>query len=628
MMNIGQGIEIGGDIIITYEFASAPVNLIPPSINGPIVTGSTVTINNGVWSAVPIDLTYTYQWQLDSSNVSGATSNSFFLTDAMANSTISATVFATNVIGTGSANTPDYYVNDWGPGDWTVSNTGISIGTSVFDTADDYIYRMTSSTILSRTQDGSSWANVSIPITAPSHLLQAGERLIIWKSGTNNAAYSNSDGASWTYSNINVNTTTNLGSGATDGANIIIIRGDPASNSFVRSTNFGTTWANVDTGSATNFTTDIAYGNGIFITVGNVAAAAKLSSDGGNSWSSLGYTMTATSIAFGDGKFVAVYPYGADSNPSKSYVTSDNGNTWTATRLPDQTWKSVVFADTHFVASEINGNVIYSIDGINWSTPYRTIPLIEAGSGSMSYLPSHSLLLNGGGGYYVTHTQVPGTPVDPTAPSTVNAVPTNSSSATVTWSTPASPGGSPIINYKVEAIGTDGAPTVTQYTVGTETTKVVTGLVTGKSYYFNVYAINSEGEGPDTPSEQIIQIIPAILENWSGGLVISANKFSATVVSSTSGQSLGTYSAAFTFCNTLTLGGYSDWMMPGVSSMQAISSNITTITGTYGWYWTVDAYNPALPNYNWIVNVPSGTTNWGDRTSSGYYVRAVRVQFY
>jgi hypothetical protein len=633
-LQIGKGITIANSVEIVFIDPLAPVNLVPPVITGNFASGSTVTVSNGDWTGVPNLFTYTYAWQLDSITVIGATSNTFLLTDSMVGQSISATVTATNATGSASANTISYYINAWGPGQWTVSNTGLTTGSDMFDSTNNYIWRgLGNFATLARTQDGVSWSNVTVPFTNPQSILQANNRLVIWKTGTNAAAYSTTDGNTWVSAN-SVNSTTNLKSGAFDGANIVILRGDPASNSFMRSTNLGSTWANVDTGSDTNLKRDIVYGNGVFLTVGDFYRTSPfvntslISTDGGNTWANSTY-IKATSIAYGNEKFVATYPFGANSNPSYAYVSTNNGNTWTQTLLPNQGWTSVVFADNHFIASEGGGNIIYSEDGITWSAPYRTITTLQAGSGVMTYLESQSLLLNGGFGVYVTHTPVPTNPdPNPNQPSNVNASSLNSTQASITWTAPTDPGTSPIINYKIDAIRVDGAATVTQYTAGPVTSYTFTGLVTGKTYYFNVAAVNSSGVGFYTSSEQTILIAPAIGEAIYGGIVISVAGTMATICSSSAGTGFGSWSAAQAFCLSLSNGGYSDWQMPTLTQMNAVNTNRSLIGGyTAGSYWTTTIYNPALPGSYWIVNMPTGANNVGYNVNS-YYVRAIRVQFF
>ena len=79
----------------------------------------------------------------------------------------------------------------------------------------------------------------------------------------------------------------------------------------------------------------------------------------------------------------------------------------------------------------------------------------------------------------------------PTAPTNVQVIPAaNGQSATVTWSPPASDGGSPVTGYTLTRTG--GAPV----DVGVVGTYAWTGLTSGSTYTFTVAAKNAAGTGP------------------------------------------------------------------------------------------------------------------------------------
>jgi len=93
--------------------------------------------------------------------------------------------------------------------------------------------------------------------------------------------------------------------------------------------------------------------------------------------------------------------------------------------------------------------------------------------------------------------------VTPTVTTTVPGAPTNVSaiagnaSATVTWTPPASNGGSAITGYRVRAyVGTSNTAVKTVSAGATATSIVVTGLTNGSSYSFAVFATNAVGNGP------------------------------------------------------------------------------------------------------------------------------------
>jgi hypothetical protein len=89
-------------------------------------------------------------------------------------------------------------------------------------------------------------------------------------------------------------------------------------------------------------------------------------------------------------------------------------------------------------------------------------------------------------------------PVLPGAPTNVAAV-AGDAKAKVTWTPPATDGGSPITGYTVSS--TPGGKTCT--TTGALTC-TVTGLTNGDSYSFSVYATNSVGAGPTSQSSPVV----------------------------------------------------------------------------------------------------------------------------
>ncbi|HEX3243537.1 MAG TPA: N,N-dimethylformamidase beta subunit family domain-containing protein, partial [Solirubrobacterales bacterium] len=93
----------------------------------------------------------------------------------------------------------------------------------------------------------------------------------------------------------------------------------------------------------------------------------------------------------------------------------------------------------------------------------------------------------------------PVTPTTPTAPGAPTAVSASSGGqqATVSWTAPASDGGSPITSYAV--IPYIGSSAQTPTTVAAPaTSKTIGGLTAGTTYTFRVAAVNAIGQGPES----------------------------------------------------------------------------------------------------------------------------------
>jgi hypothetical protein len=81
---------------------TAPSNTAAPTVGGTAQVGQTLTASNGAWSgSTPI--TYTYQWQLEGTNIAGATNSTYTLVAADLEHTLDVLVTATNGVGAQTA---------------------------------------------------------------------------------------------------------------------------------------------------------------------------------------------------------------------------------------------------------------------------------------------------------------------------------------------------------------------------------------------------------------------------------------------------------------------------------------------------------------------------------------------
>lgn len=85
------------------SYGSLPVNTVAPVVSGTASVGQTLSTTTGTWTGAPTP-TFTYQWQRNTSNISGATSSTYVVQFGDAGNTVRCVVTATNTLGAVSAN--------------------------------------------------------------------------------------------------------------------------------------------------------------------------------------------------------------------------------------------------------------------------------------------------------------------------------------------------------------------------------------------------------------------------------------------------------------------------------------------------------------------------------------------
>jgi len=86
------------------SYGYRPINTVAPAVTGTVVVGQTLSTTNGTWDAAPASISYTYQWQRNTSNIGGATSSTYVIQTADIGNTLRCVVTATNAVGAASAN--------------------------------------------------------------------------------------------------------------------------------------------------------------------------------------------------------------------------------------------------------------------------------------------------------------------------------------------------------------------------------------------------------------------------------------------------------------------------------------------------------------------------------------------
>src|SRR5205807_332875 len=121
----------------------------------------------------------------------------------------------------------------------------------------------------------------------------------------------------------------------------------------------------------------------------------------------------------------------------------------------------------------------------------------------------------------------PPPPSPPSAPQNLAATAGNAQVG-LTWQAPGSNGGSPITNYKLYRGLAPGSETLLT-TVGAVTSYTDTAVTNGVTYYYQVSAVNSVGEGPRSNEASATPTAPATPPGAPQGLSATAGDATVTL---------------------------------------------------------------------------------------------------
>lgn len=215
---------------------------------------------------------------------------------------------------------------------------------------------------------------------------------------------------------------------------------------------------------------------------------------------------------------------GAPTGVSASPSDGEASVSWTA---PSSTGGSSITG--YDVQYSSNSGTSWTSASSTFQTSAATSELVTGLTDGASYLFRVAAINSVGTGPYSAPSSAVTVGAVPGAPTGVTATAGNGQ-ATVSWTAPATTGGSGIIGYDVQYSSNSGgswASASTSFHASAATTQVVTGLTNGTPYTFRVAAINALGTG--AYSQPSAAVTPAAAPGAPTGVVATAGDAQATV---------------------------------------------------------------------------------------------------
>jgi photosystem II stability/assembly factor-like uncharacterized protein/predicted RNA-binding protein with TRAM domain len=292
----------------------------------------------------------------------------------------------------------------------------------------------------------------------------------------------------------------------------------------VRTSDGGHTWTQV-TQPAGDLPVDVSCPSAQHCVAAGSGGGALLSTDGGASWTDVALPSGVAIVGGVDCPTASVcYAPATDQQSTETGAileSSDGGDSWSVELTPagtDRPSQVSCVTPTECVAvGNYSDPVLATSDGLTWTAqPLPQFPYVSDTTGTYAFgglgvscVPETLCVVVGGdeaGGLILGQEFSSPAPVPPGAPLDAMATPYNGEAA-VSFSPPASDGGTAITAYTVTASDQTDPAHGGQTATGGSSPITVAGLSNGDSYTFTVTATNSSGTGPaSAPSAAVVPI--------------------------------------------------------------------------------------------------------------------------
>jgi len=342
---------------------------------------------------------------------------------------------------------------------------------------------------------------------------------------------------------------------------------------------------------------------GIAITDYNV----QYSSDAGSSWSTVSHaastatTATVTGLTNGTGyvfRVAAVNGVGAGSYTVQSSAVTPATTPGVPTNLSATAGNGQ--ASLSWIAPAWNGGspitdyaIQYSSNGgSTWSTFSHAVSTavsatVTSLANGTSYVFRVAAVNGMGTGSYTAQSSAVVPAATPGVPSSLAATAGNSQ-ASLSWSAPASSGGSAITDYSIQYSSNGGTSWITfSHTASAVVSTTVTGLANGTSYVFRVAAVNGVGTGSYTAqsSEVVPATTPDVPSSLSGTAGSGQVLLSWIAPGSDGGAPITDYAIQYSS------NGGTNWSAFSHAASNAVSATVTGLANGTSYVFRVSAVN-------------------------------------